>query len=137
MTALTKDRNTHAREGDLFFFGVAVCFLFFVGVIVMLNASGYATKGAAANGQICVGRAEALADNSSGSNADITVDVRSGEFKFANSASSDAITIAEIGDTCYIVDDHTVAKTVGTGTRSAAGKIVGVDSDGVWVRMGL
>src|SRR3569832_2506096 len=103
MTALTKDRNTHAREGDLFNFGVAASTKIFAGAIVMLHASGYATKSAAATGQICVGRAEALADNSSGSNADITVDVRSGVFKFANSASSDAITIAEIGDSCYNV----------------------------------
>lgn len=137
MTALTKDRNTHTREGELFSFGVAASTKIFAGAIVMLNASGYATKGAAATGQICVGRAEGLADNSAGSNGDISVDVRSGVFKFANSAAGDAITIAEIGDTCYIVDDQTVAKTDGTGTRSAAGKIVGVDSDGVWVRMGL
>ena len=33
----------------------------------------------------------------------------------------------------YIVDDETVAKTDGTATRSAAGKVVGLDSDGVWV----
>ena len=40
---------------------------------------------------------------------------------------------ADLGKTCYIVDDETVAKTDGTATRSAAGKVVGLDSDGVWV----
>src|SRR3569832_2774792 len=108
MTALTKDRNTHAREGDLFNFGVAASVKIFAGAIVMLNASGYATKGATATGQICVGRAEGYVDNSAGANNDQKVDVRSGVFKFANRASSDAITIAEIGATCYIVGDPTV-----------------------------
>jgi len=39
-----------------------------------------------------------------------------------------------LGKTCYIVDDETVAKTNGTNTRSAAGTVVGVESDGVWVQ---
>ena len=32
-----------------------------------------------------------------------------------------------------MVDDQTVAKTDGTGTRSAAGVVVNVDALGVWV----
>ena len=52
-----------------------------------------------------------------------------------NSAAGDAITRAEIGDVCYIVDDETVAKTNGTSTRSAAGTIRDVDAQGVWVEI--
>lgn len=137
MAALTQDRNTHSKAGELFSFGVATNIKIYAGGIVMLNASGYATKGAAATGQICAGRAEEQVDNTGGADAAKAVTVRSGVFKFANSSGGDAIAIAEIGDTCYIADDQTVAKTDGTGTRSAAGKIVGVDADGVWVRMGL
>ncbi|MFB0515162.1 MAG: hypothetical protein ACETWG_00985, partial [Candidatus Neomarinimicrobiota bacterium] len=37
----------------------------------------------------------------------------------------------------YIVDDQTVAKTDGTGTRSPAGFIEDVDSNGVWVLVGF
>ena len=37
---------------------------------------------------------------------------------FANSASGDLITAAEVGSDCYIVDDQTVAKTNGSSTRS-------------------
>ncbi len=137
MTALAADRNTPTREGETFNFPVATNIKIFGGAIVMLNATGYATKGATATGQICVGRAEDLADNTGGADGAKTVNVRAGVFKFANSAAGDLITIAEIGDNCYIVDDQTVAKTDGTATRSVAGKIVGVDSDGVWVRTGL
>src|SRR4030067_869150 len=137
MTALAADRNTPYRESEMFALGVAPNIKIYGGAIVMLNASGYATKGAAATGQVCAGRAEDMVDNTGGADAAKTVNVRSGTFKFANSASGDLITIAEIGDNCYIVDDQTVAKTDGTGARSVAGKIVAVDSDGVWVRMGL
>ena len=47
--------------------------------------------------------------------------------------SADAITLADVGSDCYIVDDQTVAKTNGTNTRSVAGKVFDVDADGVWV----
>ena len=132
MTVLAADRDTPVRDGLLFEFPVAATTKIYAGAIVMLNASGDATKGAAATGQICVGRAEELVDNTGGAGAK-TVKVRKGVFRWANSASTDAITKAEIGDTCYIVDDQTVAKTDATGTRSAAGKIVDVDASGVWV----
>ncbi|MCY1460857.1 hypothetical protein D9M71_784510 [compost metagenome] len=56
-------------------------------------------------------------------------------FAFANSAAGDEITRADIGATAYIVDDQTVAKTDGTSTRSVAGTIRDVDSDGVWVEI--
>ena len=54
---------------------------------------------------------------------------------FANSSAGDLITIADIGKACFIVDDQTVAKTDGTGTRSRAGIVDGIEaSGGVWVR---
>ncbi len=135
--ALSKDRNTHERAGDLFSFPVGDDAIIFGGAIVMLNATGYAVQGATATGQVCAGRAEEYVDNTNGGDGGKSVAVKRGVFKYKNSASGDLITIAEIGDTCYIVDDETVAKTNGTNTRSAAGVIVGVDSDGVWVRMGV
>lgn len=132
MTALAADRNTPERAGDEFVYPVAATTKIYAGAIVMLNASGDATKGATATGQVCVGRADEQVDNTGAAGAK-TIKVRKGVFRWANSAAGDAITKAEIGDTCYIVDDQTVAKTDGTGTRSAAGTIVDVDADGVWV----
>src|SRR4030067_927255 len=102
MTALAADRNTPYRESEMFALGVAPNIKIYGGAIVMLNASGYATKGAAATGQVCAGRAEDMVDNTGGADAAKTVNVRSGTFKFANSASGDLITIAEIGDNCSI-----------------------------------
>lgn len=136
MPALTADRATAERKGDEFSYDAAAVECF-AGGIAMLNASGNVTPGATATGQICVGMFAEHVDNSGGSAAAVKAKVKSGVFRFGNSGSADAITKANIGDTCYIVDDQTVALTNGTNTRSAAGTIVDVDSVGVWVRMGL
>lgn len=134
MAALTAGRLTPRREGDVLSGAVAASTLIYTGALVMRNAAGYLTKGATATGSVGVGVAEAQADNSAGSAGDVTALFRPGIFRMANSASTDEITIAEIGDVCFIVDDQTVAKTNGSSTRSAAGIIVDVDAQGVWVR---
>jgi hypothetical protein len=134
MAALTQDRNTPQAVGDLRSGGVAAATLIYAGAIVMRNASGYLTEGATAAAHVGVGRAEKRADNSGGAAGDVEVTYRPGVFRFANSAAADAIAIADIGSVCFIVDDQTVAKTDGTGTRSPAGFVDNVDSLGVWVR---
>ena len=49
--------------------------------------------------------------------------MKRGCWKFANSTAGDAITDADYGTTCYVVDNQTVAKTNGSSTRSAAGTV--------------
>lgn len=137
MAALTQDRNTQRAEGDAYDYPVLAATTIYGGAIVALDADGWAKPAATATGLIVVGRAEARADNASGANGDITVKARPGVFRFANSSAGDAIAQAQIGDDCYVVDDQTVAKTDGTGTRSKAGKIVQVDAQGVWVKLGI
>jgi hypothetical protein len=46
--------------------------------------------------------AHALADNLGGANGDLHVPVRRGCFALDNSASTDALTRADVGKTCYI-----------------------------------
>jgi hypothetical protein len=73
-------------------------------------------------------------DNSAGADGAAVVLVRRGKvFKFAN-AAADPVTQASFGRLAYIVDDQTVAATNGTNTRSAAGIVLGVDADGVWIQ---
>lgn len=105
------------------------------GGIAVLNA-GYVAPGTAALGLIAIGMFEDTADNSSGADGAINARVRRGTFKFANSAAGDAIAQANVGGPCYIVNDQTVALTDGNGTRSFAGAVIQVDSDGVWVEIG-
>lgn len=135
MTALSADRNTARFEGDQRQGAVAASTLIYAGALLMRNAAGYIVKGQTATGLVGVGRAEERVDNSAGANGALTVTFRPGIFRFANSASTDEITQAEIGDVCYAVDDQTVAKTNGSSTRSPAGIIDNVDAMGVWVRL--
>lgn len=107
----------------------------YAGAIAVLNG-GWAAPGATATGLVAVGVFEKAADNSAGANGDITGRIRSGVYRFNNSASTDLIAMTEVGSDCYIVDDNTVAKTNGSSTRSVAGKVVNVDSQGVWVAIG-
>jgi len=136
MAALTQARNTPQAVGGLQSHPVksgAVCFQ---GGLAVL-AAGYATAGAVGVGLIALGRIEETADNTGGIDGAIRVEVRPGVFKFANSAAADAIAQADVGADCYIVDDQTVAKTNGGNTRSRAGKVMGVEADGVWVQIGI
>lgn len=134
MTALSAARNTQERTGEVFDFPVAASTTCQQGGLAVLSA-GYVKPGVVATGLVAVGRFEETATAVSA--GDASVRVKRGTFKFANSASGDLIAQADVGNDCYIVDDQTVAKTSATSTRSRAGQIVAVDSDGVWVQIGL
>jgi hypothetical protein len=138
MAALTAERYQTRRDGVDFNDPVAAATKIFAGGIVVLNASGDAAPASTATGLVVRGVAQETVDNSGGAAGDLRVRTRAGIFKFANSAAADEITRADIGADCYLVDDQTVAKTDGTGTRSVAGKVVDVDSDGgVFVALGI
>jgi len=103
---------------------------------IVVNDAGVLAPGRTATGLIAMGMADETYDNTSGAANAITGQAIGGTFRFGNSASSDAIALTDIGSSCYIVDDQTVAKTSGSSSRSIAGKIIDVDSDGVWVQIG-
>ncbi|OPY15618.1 MAG: hypothetical protein A4E66_00022 [Syntrophus sp. PtaB.Bin001] len=133
MGALTAERDTPARGGDLISLPAAAAKKIYGGSLTAKDASGNATPGATATTLLGMGRAKDTVDNSNGSAGDLNVEIEKGIFRFANSTSTDEITRADIGSNCYIVDDQTVAKTSGSSTRSVAGKVFDVDSLGVWV----
>lgn len=132
MAAQTQDRNTPLRDAVDFEFPMAAGAKCYAGSIGVINASGYLTNGSTATGLKAVGVFQAQANNTGGSNGAILGKVRRGCFKFNNFAA-DLVALTDIGADCYIVDDNTVAKTSGSGTRSVAGKVRAVESDGVWV----
>ena len=135
MTALTSERNTPMRAGDTRVEPVAAAVKVFKGSLVMRNAAGFLTKGATALNGIGLGRAEQTVDNSAGAAGAATVEYRRGVFPFANSGGGDLIAQGDVGKLCWIVDDQTVAKTDGGGTRSRAGLIDGVEAGQVWIRL--
>jgi hypothetical protein len=66
----------------------------------------------------------------------VTNGVEAGDWLAKNSAGVDAITAADIGRYCFVIDDETVAKTSAAGTRPRAGVVADVDATGVMVKTG-
>jgi len=132
--ALTADRNTPMKDGELIAVPVAANAVIHAGALVAANATGFAVPGSVATTLTYLGRADEAADATGYADGIATVQVRRGKaFKFKNSGA-DPVTQASLGKVCYIVDDETVAATNGTGTRSAAGIVLGIDTDGVWIK---
>ena len=131
MTALTRDRNTPLKSAGVISVPVAANAVIHAGALVVATAAGFAAPGSTATGLSYIGRADEVADNTGGANGAVAVPVRRLEaFKWGNDGS---INQAHLMKTAYIVDDQTLAATDGSGTRSAAGRIVGIDTDGVWI----
>ena len=104
--------------------------VFYLGAILVYDPADDTIKPATtATGKIALGRCEERLDAAD----QLHVRVRSGVFPYANSAAADAIANDDAGKDCYIVDDQTVALTSDSSSRSIAGKIIRVDSYGVWV----
>jgi hypothetical protein len=133
---LTADRRTAYRAYEDLAFPVAAGGVIFAGALTALNATGFATKGATSAALHAVGVAQEHVDNTGGADGDKVVRVRVGAFRLGNSGGGEEIARTEIGQTCFMVDDETVAKTSNGGARSAAGLVVDVDEHGVWVFVG-
>ncbi|WP_175845145.1 hypothetical protein [Burkholderia arboris] len=134
MTATAQDRNTPYIDGEIIGVPVKANTVIRAGVIVCASAAGLAVEGVTAADLTYLGRADQYVDNSAGADSAKTVQVRRLKaFKWEN-LGTDAVTQAQLGKACFIVDNQTVAATDGAGTRSKAGIVVGVDADGVWVQ---
>jgi hypothetical protein len=138
MAALTAERNTPRLGADVnpYDFPIAANVKIFAGAMVAIDATNKRALPARATAtDKVVGCARETYDNTGGARAAFRIRVFSGVFRFNNSSSGDAITQADVGGTCYVVDDQTVAKTDNSSARPAAGKIMDVDSIGVWVQV--
>ncbi len=136
MAPLTGRRLTPERADNDWHHPVAADTVIQDGSLVVLDA-GFAKPGEEDDGLIAAGRAQERVDNSGGAAGDKLIKVRRGIFRWANSASGDEITAADVGTLAYVVDDQTVARTSDDGGRSIAGLIEEVEADGVWVRTDL
>jgi hypothetical protein len=110
------------------------------GGLAVLSSTGYVQPGTAATSLTAVGifdfsngEMEGKIDNSGGAPGAVNARVRRGVFCFANK-SGDLVVEADVGLFCYIYDDTTVCHT-GT-SKSVAGIVRRVDSQGVWVSVG-
>jgi hypothetical protein len=109
-------------------------------VAVAVGGSGYAVNASADRALRVIGVAAKRAVNTSaegfGSAGDINVEVERGVFPFTNSSSTDAITAADVGEPCYVVDNDTVARTSNFGLRPTAGIVSKVENSKVFVEIG-
>lgn len=134
MTATTEPRNTLRRATHRLHAVVNTGVTIYTGTLVpLLTATGAAVPAGTANAGPAVGVA---LDTVTGDGVK-TIELERGfAWRFANSASTDEIKKGDIGATCYMVDNQTVAKTDNSAARKAAGKIIDVDAQGVWVLVG-
>jgi hypothetical protein len=130
---LTQDRLTPVRDGEVMPFAVAAGEEIFLGALVAVNAAGFLVAGTAATGLTYIGRADQHVDNTGGAAGDEIVLVRRNKAFLWKNADADPVGQSLVGQTCYILDDETVAATDATGTRSVAGTVLAIETAGVWV----
>lgn len=135
MTALTGPRLVSEKAGVTSTSPMAADAVIHAGAIVAMDA-GVSKPGLTKAGLIVLGVASESVDNTGGAAGAKSVTTERGTFHCAN-LPADAVTSADIGKDCYLVDDQTVAKTSDTDARSVAGKVIDVDAAGVWVRLGF
>ena len=130
------ERNTFTKDGKLVPYKVAASTKIEAGKMVAVGADGYAVEASDAAGITVVGIADETVDNSSGSDGDLSVNVKRGQiYKLKNSGST-AVTIASVGSAVVVEDDETVTTAAGATNDITAGTCMGVDTDGVWVAIG-
>lgn len=129
MTATALDRFTVLSEGKVLEPDVMAATKIPGGVMVQVNATGFAVNASATIANRMLGISERLVDNSGGASGDLKARVQAGLAGwYGNSAAGDLITIADVKNDCYVVDNQTVAKTDNGGARPKAGKILAVDA---------
>lgn len=140
MAALTGARNT-IRRGDYFFAdecGLKTNLVFYNGQMVAKDATGFlvpALISTTIKGAARLNLAPLQKIDMTGVTSGAKVGkIEYGIFRWDNGTAGDLIVRADVGNVCYILDDHTVAKTSNTSTRTVAGTIMDVDASGaVWV----
>lgn len=128
--ALTADRNTESKIGDIAVYPVSATTQIFKGSLVMVDADGFLIPAAdAANGRV-VGVADENVDNDPGSDGDLSCRVVAGrKFRFA----ATAITQAMVNQCMYIVDDQTFDDSLGTNAIKAGRLIEFVSTTEGWI----
>ena len=121
MAALTANRNTESKLGDLMIYPVEAGEHIYKGAIVSIDDDGYLMPGADTASHRCVGVADEEVDNTGGADGDLNCRVVSGrKFRFA----ATSITQAMLGDAMFIVDDQTFDDAAGATNDVPCGRLV-------------
>jgi hypothetical protein len=133
MTALAADKQIiEADEKWLEYpeppLTIAADTLIYHGAVVAVNSSGYVVPGSADPTLKVLGWSRGRVDNTDGAAGAEKVPYCRKPIRMVNSSSTDALTNADVGELCYLVDDQTVARTSGGGDRPVAGRVRHVHS---------
>jgi len=132
MTALTEDKQIELQDGVEKDFSVAASEKIFGGALTCVNAAGYALEGSDTAGLIFQGIAMEQKDNSLGSNGDLSIVLR--RRGLVKVIMGTAITIANVGDNVFLVDDQTVDLTANVTNKIFCGIIAGyIDTTHAWI----
>ena len=132
MTALTEDKALQYTEGVELAYEIYQAIEIFAGSFVCARADGYVTPGDDATGLIFQGWATEYKDNSSGSSGDKSVTLR--RRGLVKAILDTAITIANVGDNVFLVDDQTVDLTANVTHNIFCGIIAGyIDTTHAWI----
>ncbi len=132
MTVLSEDKQIEVQDGVEKDFSVAASEKIFGGALSCVNAAGYTLEGSDTAGLIFQGIAMEQKDNSSGSNGDLDVVLR--RRGLVKCVMGTAITIANVGDNVFLVDDQTVDLTANVSNNIFCGIIAGyIDTTHAWI----
>jgi hypothetical protein len=135
MVALARDRNTPRRQGVAFSDPVKAGVTIFAGALACIDAQGFLVPASQSPALTARGVAQQRVTGGAGDGV-IQAETWPGIYRFDAAAGLERPTRPDIGKTCFIVDDQTVARTDGGGARSVAGVIEDVEPNGIWVRVG-
>ena len=132
MTALTKDKKIEYREGVELEFEMAATEKVFGGALACVNADGYCLEGSDTAGLIFQGWATQQVDNTDGDDGDLSIVLR--RRGLVKVILGTAITIANVGDNVFLVDDQTVDLVGNTTNDIFCGIIAGyIDTTHAWI----
>ena len=134
MTVLSEDKQIELQDGVEKDFSMAASEKIFGGALSCVNAAGYALEGSDTSGLIFQGVAMNQADNTDGSNGDISVVLK--RHGLVKVIMDTAITIANVGDNVFLVDDQTVDLVANVSNNIFCGIIAGyIDTTHAWIDM--
>jgi len=130
--------DTPERAGEFLYLPVAALTTLYVGTLIALTSSGFATYATDGAGLEVVGRAEYDVNNSADEvGGALSIRVRRGVFKYENSSRSSAayaLAAGNVGQICYVENEQTVQIAAGSTNKIIAGVFLGLDTDGkAWV----
>jgi hypothetical protein len=132
MTVLSEDKQIELQDGVEKDFPVAAAEKIYGGALVCVNAAGYALEGSDTANLIFQGIAMNQKDNGSGANGDLDVVLR--RRGLVKVIMDTAITIANVGDNVFLVDDQTVDLTANVTHNILCGIIAGyIDTTHAWI----